>query len=402
MRMPLTACLVKLLAVALNVLYRLFSLGSRENMILFVSRQSDVPSNDFRALGEEFSARGFKPVFLAKRLTKKTVFAYAAHALREIRCLARCRVCFLDRYDPVVSLIDFKCESDQSSGDGVLHREFPCEPVIVQLWHAFGAFKKFGYQTADVAEGHSLEEMKLFKIHRNYSWIVCSGEGARRAFAEAFSYPENRVIPLSRPEQRRLLNEREGVGAGFGAGRISLLFAPTVRKYDKTVHPFRDLCERHETWHEDSQFAVTWAFHPLDEGREVALGAPKTLAEADCVVTDYSSIVYEAYLLGVKVFFYIPDIEYYRRSPGLNADPALLASPLVARSETELAAMLGRLADDPLSYPQEALERFVGDSFKGSADDPASSLVDFLLNGAEGISPLVAGGGGGNFRHDAK
>lgn len=109
----------------------------------------------------------------------------------------------IDRYDPVISLLDFACEP--TALRGAQHLEFPAVPVVIQLWHAFGAFKKFGYQAIDVAEGHTAEEAAAFKIHRNNSWVICSGEGARTAFAEAFACPVERVLPIGRPEYRQAL-----------------------------------------------------------------------------------------------------------------------------------------------------------------------------------------------------
>ncbi|MBP3866403.1 MAG: hypothetical protein J6D25_01150, partial [Eggerthellaceae bacterium] len=38
----------------------------------------------------------------------------------------------------------------------------------------------------------------------NYSWVVCSGEQCRPAFAEAFSCPVERVVALDRPEYDEL------------------------------------------------------------------------------------------------------------------------------------------------------------------------------------------------------
>ena len=362
-----------------NALYRLFGLLGRRDEVLFVSRQSEKPSLDFLECGAEFQKRGCRPVYLARRLTRKTLVAYAFHTLKETYHLARCRVCVLDRYDPVVSLIRFDCEPSKEV-DSARHREFPRVPVILQLWHAFGAFKKFGYQTINVSEGHSDQEAALFRIHRNYSWVICSGEGARDAFAEAFSYPRNRVLPLCRPEYRKLIEIRDVVAGSCNASLTSLLFVPTVRKYDKTAHPFRDLHGVRDHLFDSERYESLWAFHPLETGEEASLGVPPALLNAEDVITDYSSIVYEAYLLGKRAVFYIPDIDHYRRSPGLNSDPALLCPDLVAFSAQELVAKLDAWRHDPDSYPFDQFERFVEDSFEGASDDPALAIVEFALS----------------------
>lgn len=364
-------------AEAFNGLYKLFCLGGRRDEALFVSRKANKPSYDYQECGAAFERHGLTPVYLAQKLGAKTVLPYAWLALREIYHLARCKVCVVDRYDPIVCLINFECDAVSGREAEALHHDFPSQPIVIQLWHAFGAFKKFGYQALDIAEGHSTQEAMLFKIHRNYSWVVCSGKGARKGFAEAFACPVERVVPLSRPTQRRL-KELAGETHLLNA-RPVVLFAPTIRKYDKSVHPVQDLMEREGELFADAPYEVRWALHPLESGKEAAGGVPEHVLQADYVVTDYSSIVYEAYLLGKRVAFFVPDIDYYLNSPGLNVDPTKVCLGLCARDQETLLRKLGAWAEDPASYPQAELDAFVDGMFEGSGDDPAEDLARFVM-----------------------
>ena len=349
---------------AFNSLYRLFGLFGRRDEVLFVSRKSGEPSYDYMECGKAFSAQGYEPVYLSQHLKKSSVLAYAGLVLRELYHLARCRVCVIDRYDPVISLLDFTCEPTELRD--ALHLEFPSEPIVIQLWHAFGAFKKFGYQALDIAEGHSSDEATLFRIHRNNSWVICSGEGARKAFAEAFACPIERVLPLGRPEYRKLRDMRGAtrsakVGKSSGTGaKCTVLFAPTIRKYDKAVDPFADLCNTADQVFQSSKYEVVWSAHPLTTGKDAGGNVPTSLIDADIVITDYSSIVYEAYLLGKMVGFYTPDIAHYRLSPGLNADSALLCPGITASSPRELADLLEQWSTDSEMYPFDELKQFIG------------------------------------------
>ena len=388
--------------VAFNVLYRAFCIGGRRNEVLFVSRKSDTPSYDYLECGAAFEKRGMKSVYLSAHFKKSAVASYFVLVMKELYHLARCKVCVIDRYDPVVSLLDFKCQpARRGSADGGLvgdahsdssvQGEFPVEPVVVQLWHAFGAYKKFGYQCVDIAEGHSSVETSQFKIHRNNSWVVCSGEGSRRAFAEAFNCPMERVVPLSRPEYRKLLDlrekdardEAESVGIDEcrvknRAEKLMVMFAPTIRKYDAAADPFGQLkrSDFQERYLRD--FDVLWSDHPLVAGADAKGDIPKGLQDAQLVVTDYSSIVYEAYLLNKMVCFYVPDIDHYRKSPGLNVDPEVACPSLVAKSPQQLAEKLRVYAADPTIYPWNEFANFIGDAFAGCGSDPATDLVDFL------------------------
>lgn len=374
---------VSMTRVSFNALYRLFGLLGRRDEVLFVSRKSGEPSYDYVECGKAFSAQGYEPVYLSQHFKKSSLLAYAGLVLRELYHLARCRVCVIDRYDPAISLLDFTCEPTELRD--ALHLEFPNEPIVIQLWHAFGAFKKFGYQALDIAEGHPSDEAALFRIHRNNSWVICSGEGARKAFAEAFACPIERVLPLGRPEYRKLCDLRGAtrsakVGKSSGAGaKRAVLVAPTIRKYDKAVDPFADLRDRAEQVFQSGEYDVVWSAHPLTAGKDAGGDVPTSLIDADIVITDYSSIVYEAYLLGKMVGFYIPDIAHYRSSPGLNADPALLCPGITASSPRELADLLEQWSTDHEAYPHDELERFIGDSFIGCSSNPAEDIASFAI-----------------------
>ena len=373
--------------VAFNGLYRLFELFGRRDEVLFVSRKSGEPSYDYVECGKAFSAQGYEPVYLSQHFKRSSVLAYAGLVLRELYHLARCRVCVIDRYDPVISLLDFTCEPTELRD--ALHLEFPSEPIVIQLWHAFGAFKKFGYQALDIAEGHPSDEAALFRIHRNNSWVICSGEGARKAFAEAFACPIERVLPLGRPEYRKLCDMRGAVYAaragksGVAGARRTVLFAPTIRKYDKVVDPFADLCDTADQVFQSNKYDVVWSANPLTAGKDAGGDVPTNLIDADIVITDYSSIVYEAYLLGKMVGFYAPDIAHYRLSPGLNADPMLLCPGITASSPRELADLLEQWSTNRDAYPLDELERFIGDSFIGCSSNPAEAIASFAITRAE-------------------
>ena len=389
-----------------NVLYRMQSKHERCDQVVFLSRQANEPSYDFTELAREFEARGWQTTMHLKKVTKRNLIAYTWHALKEVTLLAHCKAVILDRFDPIVSLIDFEYEKQPEAGTraetAALHDEFPASPVIVQLWHAFGAFKKFGYQSVGTREGHSAKVTEAFNIHRNYSWVICSGESVRKAFAEAFAYPLDRVIALVRPEFDELVAKRAELGkvasrvqAEGDAHLPSLLLAPTLRKSKNSAHPFRELFQHATDFEQQLKTAcnqqpvtVTWAFHPLEEGLPAPGNASEALMSCDMVVTDYSSIAYEAYLLGKLVVFYIPDIDEYSQSPGLNANPQALCPGMCAMDSEELLALMSRFLCDPSSYPHEQLDTFAASAFdrpddtqdsKGEQPSAASRIVDFTL-----------------------
>lgn len=382
----------------------------RDKTVVFISRQMDVPSENFCAVGRALEQCGWNVVYHTKRLTKMTLLSYTAHVFQEIALLAQASAVVLDRYDPVISLLDFTCEEPEACDSAVnecqgssgaaaelnatgskayIHHEFPTQPLVVQLWHAFGSFKKFGYQSLDTPEGHSEATARIFRIHRNYSWVICTSEDDRMAFAEAFAAPPERVVPLGLPEFDKLLDKRKCAVASDSlstslseraqgtSGMFNVLFAPTLRKDPHSEHPFHDL----ESWwksHSTPTLEPHWSYHPLERGVGAATDVACGLEASDVVVTDYSSLVYEAYVLGKPVLFYIPDIEAYRISPGLNADPLMRCPELCYTNPQALQSALVNLALHPQSYPHKALESFVGKAFLEESGHSAERIASFI------------------------
>lgn len=387
-----------------NVIYRLASSKERRNEVVFLSRQADEPRYDFVQLAEAFRKRGWQTTMHLKKVRTRNLPVYAFHVLKELRLLGRCKLAVLDRYDPVVSLVDFDCETPVQDGPPDRpNREFPVKPVVIQLWHAYGAFKKFGYQSVDTIEGHSADFTSTFRIHRNYSWAVCSGAGARADFAEAFGCPESRVVAMDRPEydelarqakRRSEMQAQRTAELDEGARPYQILVAPTLRISGESSHPVRDLYANRENLQADVRrklndlgkpdvdFEIGFSFHPLEEDLPAPSNVSEQLLSCDCLVTDYSSIVYEAYLLKVPVLFYVPDLDEYRSSPGLNADPGQRCPDLCSFDASQLAAQLARLAADPGGYPDSELNAFAASAFAidvpriGSAAD---RLADFAI-----------------------
>ncbi|HBT95084.1 MAG TPA: hypothetical protein DEB24_02785 [Coriobacteriia bacterium] len=319
---------------------------STKRRIVFLSRQSDEPCLDFVLLRDNLINRmpDWEIVESChKKQSVKTV-------VRDVFYVATSRVCILDGYSPAVSIpkVDPKL-------------------VVIQLWHAFGAIKKFGWQTVGTKSGRSTTMAEGFAMHKNYTAIIASGTGCVSAYTEAFRCSEDLIKVLGLPtvdylasvgENSERLKRHEviiGENPILASGKINVLYAPTFRSDEEAYIGGGDVelfAERLAEVLPGEKCNLIVNTHPFERktpqgplGDSSLLFIPDTssidlLELAEYVVTDYSSIAFEAASLGKKVIFYVPDIESYREVPGLNIDPEALFPEVTFRHAEGVSAFL--------------------------------------------------------------
>ena len=112
-------------------------------------------------------------------------------------------------------------------------RYFPLRPEqrVIQLWHACGAFKKFGQRGTNM----SLPEDRA--THAQYNLVCVSGENLRSIYADAFDVNYNKVKALGCPRtddyfNKRLINKTKRkiyFRHPSLIGKSVIVYAPTFR-----------------------------------------------------------------------------------------------------------------------------------------------------------------------------
>src|SRR5699024_5056873 len=110
---------------------------------------------------------------------------------------------------------------------------------VIQLWHAGGAFKKFGLSTVGTKFGPKVSYLKLIPIDSNYTQAYVSSDKRRPFYADAFNMPVSKIFALVIPRIDMFSNEELTSKAKSALytkypelnddNNINILIAPTYR-----------------------------------------------------------------------------------------------------------------------------------------------------------------------------
>ena len=190
----LQRAVIHVLLALLRAVYSALKLLPSQELITVLSRQCDEPTEDLRLLEGEFRKRRLNFRILTKRIPKTFLgkATYLIHLLRQLFLVSRSGVLVVDGYSIVASALRHKKALR-----------------VIQIWHASGAFKHFGYSALGAESGPNPEMSRIFRLHANYSHVLCSGSLAVQPFSEAFGidrtnvlqYPLPRLDLLSKPSR---------------------------------------------------------------------------------------------------------------------------------------------------------------------------------------------------------
>ena len=213
---------------------------------------------------------------------------------------------------------------------------------IIQIWHALGAFKRFGKSILDKEGGKSSKTAAAFKMHNNYDLIAASGDACVPFFAEAFGQPESKFVPIGIPRMDYLTDENEKIrlrGNVFARypqldnGKKNILYVPTFRDNEADTKALREATEELINRVNYTEYNLIVKHHVVDTNKEeiyIDSRMNKTVGEyftgmdfmavADYVVTDYSSVLYEALLRDLPLYIYCFDSDKYIDERGFYID----------------------------------------------------------------------------------
>lgn len=265
---------------------------------------------------------------------------------------------------------------------------FNKETVVIQLWHAPGAFKKFG---------GSVENASMLKlISDKTDYLIISSTYNESYYSEAFQIDKSKIKALGLPRADYYF-ENHDIGKlrndfnkkyDIDSNKKIILYTPTFRenKEYNNVFNYLDLDEFNNKLSDD--YVLVLRLHPKIKkfysgdisinGEYIDCSNYKNEQEllllSDILITDYSSIMIEFGLLNKPIIFFAYDLDnYLSNERGFYLDYKKdLPGPVVYTTE-ELIDTISKGIDT------SKLKSFTETQFSQIDGGASARVVDFVL-----------------------
>lgn len=329
------------LFAAFFALFRIFPL--RENKIFLVATHDDSPEGNIGLVREAFRQR--RPELRFHTLIKRdgirrpfSFFIVRAYHMATAGTIIMDNIFMPMAYTPLSK-----------------------RAKVVQLWHGTGTIKKFALDS-DTGEVARLAE----RANRRITHLIVNSEQTKKQYAGAFGVPEERVYILGLPRTDLILDDEriEAKRQEFFrqypelAQRRCVLYAPTFRddevekpKLGLDLERFAAVLRDDETLllrlHPHVAANFSGEFGEKYGGRIRNMsdypGVTTLMAVSDCLITDYSSIVFEYCLFNRPMVFYAYDLEEFdQKGRSFYEDYESFVPGPVVRTQDELEKLWRR------------------------------------------------------------
>ena len=296
----------------LRVVYFILKLFPiHKNKIVFISRQSNEVSIDFQMIAKKLNK--YKVVILTKKIESGffNYIKYYFHLYKQMYHLATSKVCIIDSYCIPACILKHKKNL-----------------TIIQIWHAMGAIKQFGYQTLTKEAGRDDKISHIMCMHKNYDYVLSGSKSMIEPFSEAFSISKDKIIVNGLPRidyiinNKKILNKKIKMDYKLLKLKKNVLYVPTFRRNEEVK--INALINNFDF----DKFNLIIKLHPSSnmkiKNKKVftcsGYSSLELLTIADYIITDYSAISIEAASLDIPVYLYLYDYDDYVNKNGLNID----------------------------------------------------------------------------------
>ncbi|MGN0435060.1 MAG: CDP-glycerol glycerophosphotransferase family protein, partial [Wujia sp.] len=322
--------------------------GIKQNKVVFVEVRMPRISDSFELIYNDIKTNydfDVKEHFLGMSLVPNR--EYRKRCVEMIKDIATAKYVFLSESTNVIPCLPLNRET-----------------MVTQLWHACGAFKKFGMSTADLIFGDNRKTLEKYPYHGNYTYVTVSSEEVVWAYEEAMSLQDKKgvVVPVGVSRTDIFYDEQAKTHAyeklrkvfPYAEGKKVILFAPTFRGRvaNAKSNDALDISLMEKTLGED--YVLLIKLHPfvktrteIPEGCEAFamdvtddMSIEELLFVSDICISDYSSLVFEYSLFEKPMIFFANDLDEYYDWRGFYYDYRSFVPGPIYTSTSEVAAYI--------------------------------------------------------------
>lgn len=278
-------------------------------VILADSKSNGVPFS-LKAMYKELQARNYNILVWCHDYDKLNFVQKLVKSILFIKHYAKAKYVFIcDYYLPVSSCNKKECTK------------------VVQLWHASGLQKKFGYDAPE-----DLGDLWLVNPSKNFDLVSVSSELMADVVSKNWRLSRKKVKVLGHSRSDFFFEEGyvERCKRQFyeqhpdAKNKRVILWAPSFRGNgsNANIDGIEEMLKLREKLNDDYYFIVK--LHPhLQEKYKVdncKINTEELYPVTDILITDYSSVFYDYLIVGKNVIFYVPDYENYVKTRGMYID----------------------------------------------------------------------------------
>ncbi|SCJ15782.1 CDP-glycerol:poly(glycerophosphate) glycerophosphotransferase [uncultured Eubacterium sp.] len=353
----------------------------QENKVLFLEMRFTKLSNSFELIYKALEESGeydLKCSYVQFNFIRGHEFTQRVNEM--LKELATAKYVFVDDASLILSSIPLRKET-----------------VAINLWHACGAFKKFGRSTAELKFGSSAATLDKYPNYGNLTHVTVSSPEVIWAYEEAMHLPKGivKATGVSRTDQfydKEFVESRKQKLYEImpeAKGKKVILYAPTFRGHVATASSpdridFERFCREL-----GNEYVIVCKHHPFVKNPPIIpeelqhfardltkyLSIEDLLCCADICISDYSSLVFEYSLFEKPMIFYAYDYDNYCDWRGFYYDYSEFTPGPVVQTEDEL---LNSIKNIDTQFDKQKVIDFK-EKFMGSCDGHATERIIALM-----------------------
>lgn len=353
----------------------------QENKVLFLEMRFTKLSNSFELIYKALEESGeydLKCSYVQFNFIRGREFTQRVNEM--LKELATAKYVFVDDASLILSSIPLRKET-----------------VAINLWHACGAFKKFGRSTAELKFGSSAATLDKYPNYGNLTHVTVSSPEVIWAYEEAMHLPKGivKATGVSRTDQfydKEFVESRKQKLYEImpeAKGKKVILYAPTFRGHVATASSpdridFERFCREL-----GNEYVIVCKHHPFVKNPPIIpeelqhfardltkyLSIEDLLCCADICISDYSSLVFEYSLFEKPMIFYAYDYDNYCDWRGFYYDYSEFTPGPVVQTEDEL---LNSIKNIDTQFDKQKVIDFK-EKFMGSCDGHATERIIALM-----------------------